>query len=410
MTTTASVTVWPTTAAALQELLAIDLPAAKAKCHGQTKKHHRCENPISQSTCADVARLLDQIVTHESFKAAQSLLKQVAYMIMCKGVHQRYKHDRHHFDIWEGNFGLLQSLAAKVEDQDDSSPEEKTIDIPPTTPPRRVSRQHVGVKDETPGCTSTSKPHQPSPTASSKTTTPSKNTPPKHKFEPYGPTRSTISINKTVKKLILRPLLETETYSGGNVYVYTFPENYRDVAPCLKIGNAKDVPDRMKAWKAQCGYEPQILSQFKADNYVKVENLVHAQLYNQRRRETGCPTCDVRHKEWFDVSSMTASQSSSLWATWTRLQPYDDEGNLKDEWRARVEAVDLSDPNCWDLFVNAVYDDDVESELSEGDENELLEEERMWSSDDQTQYSDDDSVYDTDDENDCNKSTDDEER
>jgi len=147
----------------------------------------------------------------------------------------------------------------------------------------------------------------------------------------------------------------------------------------------------MRDWKAKCGYEPKVIVQFTAEHYVKVEKLVHCQLRNQRKREKGCPTCHVSHKEWFKVHSMTASSNIMMWTSWMRQKPYDDEGELQEKWRTRVESLDMTDPNCWKLFATGVFDEDTEdSELfEEGDSF-------SWSSDDQSEFSGDDSLEDPD--------------
>ncbi|RBR13324.1 hypothetical protein FVER53590_02733 [Fusarium verticillioides] len=213
-----------------------------------------------------------------------------------------------------------------------------------------------------------------------------------HEFEDFSRPRSTLEINKAIKKRLLEPLTETETKNGGYIYLYTFPESYHDAHPYIKIGYSQDVSKRMRDWKKQCGYEAKVLGEFPAEHYVKVERIVHAQLWNQRKREKACPACNVRHEEWFKVEAMTASKIIALWTGWMRREPYDGEVNILDKWRIRIEGLDMANPDCWDLLVKGLFDDDdvEESELSEGDSF-------AWSSDEQSEISEEDALggYDT---------------
>jgi hypothetical protein len=187
----------------------------------------------------------------------------------------------------------------------------------------------------------------------------------KHDFVPFGPPVATKTTNEAIRKLVLKSLTPTDLDSRrhGSVYIYTFPSLYRTPAPYLKIGHTKSVEDRMKRWKAQCHYEPKILSTFNAEFYVKIERLVHIQLRNNRLKEPECPGCGKPHIEWFQVRANKASNLVALWTDWTRQQPYDDHGVLKDSWRKRLSKVDVNDPDCWEDFVN------VEEELLEEEES-----------------------------------------
>ncbi|KAF4973383.1 hypothetical protein FZEAL_9341 [Fusarium zealandicum] len=417
MAVTASLTAWPATASALREILKIS-SGSKLKCHGQTKKGNTCQVDTSQANTALVARLLDQIIGHGSFEAARALLDQVAHLINCQKNHQ--KGASLHLSAWEKVLGSLQSLSDETDDQDDGSTSEEDLDDtePPHTP-RPVSYRNVDAqKDDTteettPCCQSCSCSTKTAKKFNPPETTPSKDGVDKHHFEPFGPTQSTTVINTAIKKLLLRPLMDEEKQLAGRIYIFTFPSTYRTATPLLKIGYSKDLKTRMASWKSQCGYTCEVLGDFNAEHYAKVEKLVHKQLTNQRKRETGCPGCGVWHKEWFNTSSMDACKTVGIWTTWTRREPYDDEGNIKDEWRSRIESVDLSDPSCWESLVNGVYDEDVdESELSDEDEFQ-------WSSEDESQDThtdtDDDDVddideyetYDTSDKSECGDWSDD---
>ncbi|KAJ4311851.1 hypothetical protein N0V84_010235 [Fusarium piperis] len=409
MTSTASVTTWPATASALRELLRMDA-CHSMMCHGENLKGKRCGIDISKGDCNEADKLLNQIVELGSFNAAQSILSELAYLIMCKS--KRVGHGQKFGPVWlsewEVKLGSIPSPSVEdeEEEEEDTSSEYEADDDSPT-PPSSVSSSDVESSQETStkGDTQDSTTQTPSSITDSPKTT--KQVKIVHKFERYyDATRSTTYINKSIRKLLLRPLLQTETYIDGYIYTYTFPESYHDAAPFLKIGFARDVQERMGRWEAQCGYRPKVLVQQSADHYAKIEKLVHAQLVNQRKVEAkGCPVCGIRHNEWFSASSLDASRAVSLWASWMRQMPYDEEGQLKGKWRARIECLDMSDAACWEELVNAVYVDD-EDDVSEEEE----EDEFQWSTDDESHHSAEEyEIYDSEDEYDDKSETESEE-
>ncbi|KPM37024.1 hypothetical protein AK830_g9553 [Neonectria ditissima] len=369
-----SLPVWPATSSTLRDLLSLD-SAPRLHCIGQTKAERQCRKKGSGKTAIQVSSLLEQIVTSGGLVAARSLLTQVSHLVFCY----------HHIDArpsylesWEKKLESCRAATVKVEDKDEESTVQST---------RRLSSDQQGkVKKEAPETKTFEKTNtrasNTSPSKSLAQKSP-KSVPPKqiaHKFEPYGDPLSIEKRNNHVKCLVLRQLLPTERSSEGCIYVYTFPENYHDAAPYLKIGNAKHLDSRMAAWKRQCAYKPEVLSDFRSELYVKVERLVHAQLRNERIREAGgCPRCQVKHHEWFKVGSSKACGVLGLWTAWTRQKPYDESGELKEEWRARAERLDMSDPGCWEKFVDwehededeSDYDEDIESGFSEADSSEL---------------------------------------
>ncbi|KAF9766571.1 hypothetical protein IL306_001003 [Fusarium sp. DS 682] len=392
MTPTTSKIAWPTTTAVLCELIGIDTDVKK--CHALTKKDkRRCRYKISQSNSALITCLLEKIIIHGSFSSAQTELEEVSNLIMCKRFHQEEGPPL--LLKWEKILKPLEVVLIKKEDTEYTlESEEETVRVSPTTPVMLL-KQEVQVKSETPKpntnfrCTSQSPPSTPT-KSSLKPLLPQQHTPktPKtvHEFEDFSRARTSLEINKAIKKLLLCSLLDQEKKVEGYIYLYTFPESYHDAQPYIKIGFAQNVDRRMQSWKYQCGYEAKVLGEFLAEHYVKVEKLVHAQLWNQRKREKGCPTCNIRHHEWFKIEFTTASKIIAQWTHWMRQMPYDDEGNILDKWRLRIEGLDMNDPDCWALLANGVFDDDAEeSELSE--EGDSL----SWSGDEQSELSEDDS-------------------
>jgi hypothetical protein len=138
---------------------------------------------------------------------------------------------------------------------------------------------------------------------------------------------------------------------GGVIYAFTFPEHYDLARPLIKIGFTSNLDRRAAEWKRQCGYTPRQLMHFSAEHHVKVENLIHAELRNQRLRECCCPGCEKKHVEWFDVQICRIAEVVALWTQWTRMKPYDEEGKLKEEWLTKLEDVDLTRRDCWKTYI-----------------------------------------------------------
>ncbi|KAL6921814.1 hypothetical protein ACHAPO_010040 [Fusarium lateritium] len=399
--TTTSKIAWPTTASALRELLNID-DGDKLRCHGQPKKTgERCRSPISQPNSKKITRLLDQIVDHGSFCASESLLMEMASLIMCQRNHQNQASQR--ILLWVAILKPLETVAFKKEDENDppttckeDGPESLGTDIV-AAKHQVLSQSKKSMSKITNDHTSQPIPSTPTKISISSASATSKQPSPKvstlkHEFEDFGDAWTVIEINKRIRRLLLRSLLDTEKKSDGFIYAYILPETYRDANPFIKIGYARNVEKRMKDWKAQCGYDSKVICQFTAEHYVKVEKLVHHQLRNQRKREKGCPTCHVSHQEWFKIRSPTASKNIMMWTSWMRQKPYNDDGTLQEKWRKRIEGLDMTDPSCWELLTEGVFDEvEDESELSEEGDS------FAWSNDDQSEFSEDDGLEDSDD-------------
>ncbi|KAF5721350.1 hypothetical protein FMUND_3660 [Fusarium mundagurra] len=388
MTPTTSKISWPTTTASLCELLKIDTDVKK--CHGLTTKKACCQNPISKANSALITCLLKKAVTQGSFSAAQATLQEVSYLIMCKRNHRDKGPPR--LSEWETVLKPLTVVHIKKEVEENTLKLEKETDIISPTTPVILSQQQIQLKSNTPITAPTPRRRsQSSPSTPTKTSPklslpklPSPKSPKApHEFEDFSRPRSTLETNKAIKKRLLNPLTKRETKNGGYIYLYTFSESYHDAHPYIKIGFSQDVSKRMREWKYKCGYDVKVLGEFPAEHYAKVEGIVHAQLCNQRMREKGC-ACNVCHEEWFKVDAMTASKIIALWTGWMRREPYDEGGHILDKWRVRIEGLDMANPDCWDLLVKGLFDDDVEeSELSEGDSF-------AWSSDEQSEISEED--------------------
>ena len=390
MAISTQLTMWPTTAITLREILNVD-SGPKIKCHHILESQkRRCKNPIKKDNTTRISELLEQIVLKGSLKAAKTILAQLSKLVVCKHNHQLYgskvltrwekqleaieepivikkeetneqkittytkveivKEEAHR----ETRKLLLASVPKiKIEDSDDSEDESiqdtSFLSVKTSSSSRRTSLSSHTI----PEAPSTTELHALGP---------------KRKFKPYAAVRTLMQTNQAIRNYILRPLTITETYKDGTIYIYTYPTMYRDAHPYLKIGYSKDVKQRMAKWKQQCHYEPRELSHFTTDHYVKVEQLAHNQLRNHRKKEDGCPACGIEHDEWFDVTSTRASAVVSMWADWMRRQPYDGEGKLRKTWKDRLDDVEpfMNDPRCWEYFINGVEKSESESD-SESD-------------------------------------------
>ncbi|KAH7149685.1 meiotically up-regulated gene 113-domain-containing protein [Dactylonectria estremocensis] len=366
----ATLPVWPSTSSTLGELLGFN--SGTYSCLGQTKKNQRCKFHASKSNSALVSGLLDQIAKSGSLSAAKSLLSQVLGVVLC-----RYHKDASPrcLDSWEKQLNPLKTPEIKEEDEENESISGLPFQSP-NSPRASQSSPRPPVKIEQGTPKNPVLQHRKSPVSDSSPTESARSKSSKpglekpvtqtHKFEPFGQPWSTMALNQAIRKLVQRQLLPREKSSKGCIYIYTFPDNYHDAAPYLKIGNAGALDSRMASWKSQCGYKPEVFGSFTSDLYVKVERLVHAGLHNERMREAGgCPRCGVKHCEWFDVSYSKACGIIGLWTSWVRQEPYDEFGILKKKWSARVERVDLSDSNCWEDFVNGKHDDNGDEAAGE---------------------------------------------
>ncbi|CAM1501047.1 Fc.00g102090.m01.CDS01 [Cosmosporella sp. VM-42] len=371
-------TVWPATLETLREILEID-SGKRLACHGMSqKKKQRCKNKGSHDRSLKVTSLLGQIFKLGSFEAAGDLFSDLTGLIMCYAhVSQRSEWATK----WEKKLKpIKQAVLVKTEKEEEERDNDDTAgckDIPEIdvdtimtvqespVPEIKIEDENsieetalanVNIHDED----SQIRPSSPTPSdiPTSPSSTSLKATGPNHTFESFGDSRSTKVLNQEIKKWILRPLLPKETSSDGRIYIYTFPTSYRDVRPYLKIGFTNDLKTRMASWRRKCGYEPRVLTDTGAECYVKVEKLVHAQLWNARKREKVCPGCEGEHREWFDVTWADAAASVALWADLMRQEPYDEKGMLREEWATRLQEVDLMDPRCWNTFVNGEKIDD----------------------------------------------------
>lgn len=179
-------------------------------------------------------------------------------------------------------------------------------------------------------------------------------------FNPYGPSKSTLEINKTIKALLLRRHVGIDE---GYVYGFQHPDDvapdplstegdHNGRPPLIKIGRSKNHQARMRQISKRCGYIPHTVFAHLTPQHAMVERVVHTQLHNSRLRDVGCAGCGTRHEEWFQVEADRAEHLVALWKAFAECRPYDENGGMLPEWRRRLDLLDLGDADCWEDFVH----------------------------------------------------------
>lgn len=200
--------------------------------------------------------------------------------------------------------------------------------------------------------------------------TPSKPSLTQHTFAPYIKVRSLLEIDTDIRDLLLAGLDPEDTGRSGWVYGFRFPATHtitalpkphsahdspdavaRRPAAYVKIGHTGNLGQRMESIAAQCDYAPQLQFSVPTRHYLLVEGLVHLELEGARRRETvPCPSCQVRHIEWFEVDAAVARRKVGAWRDWVAREPFEGRA-LKKEWAARLGMVKLGQKGQWEWFV-----------------------------------------------------------
>ncbi|KAJ2978645.1 hypothetical protein NQ176_g3696 [Zarea fungicola] len=362
---------WPQSANNLRETLLVSRD--NLKCHGVTLAHTGCKRTLGKARQGNISRLLDDVVAAGNLAAARTLLDRLSRLVMCGKIHEPQGYEL--LRKWEQaleeaeqrhrEYGAAKTAAINVKvDVNHAASGKLAVDVKQTA----SGKLEVNVQSEP--ALPQIVPHQAikselenkfGPDADTSiraiTSCPQDKATLSHIFVPYGKPRTQQHINKAIKGILGKPLSRKEIESlakEGVVYIYTFADVlHTQKKPHLKIGYSADYTRRMQAWARRCGYKPGDMCQTTANLYMRVERLVHAQLWPHRRREDKCPGCGGAHKEFFDVRLSEASRVIGLWAEWMRLNPYDEnEGYLKKEWRDKLEKINLEDPNCWDDFTS----------------------------------------------------------
>ncbi|KAI1501426.1 meiotically up-regulated gene 113-domain-containing protein [Biscogniauxia marginata] len=181
-----------------------------------------------------------------------------------------------------------------------------------------------------------------------------------HRLEYYGREKSDFHINFEVQQKLLEPLQAAER-RVGSLYAFHLPSSHLvnggSSRGYVKIGRSDKPSRRIETIGRECKYTPQLVTVSEMPNYPRFERVVHLLLANVRMYESGgCPGCAThsRHREWFDIEARDAEALIKAWQRWAMLRPYDRDGHLLPGWRHRVEKLDLTEPRCWDMFLNGL--------------------------------------------------------
>jgi hypothetical protein len=159
--------------------------------------------------------------------------------------------------------------------------------------------------------------------------------------------------------VLIRDAIMNRVNKEGHVYIFKSPEYFRrffpNEPPLLKIGMAKDVSKRMEDLRGKCGLFDLARVADCEDRpmkfYWKVEELVHTELLNFRRL-FNCKKCrnakgtETEHQEWFAVDEEVALRTVQRWRRFIELEPYDENGILKDHWSRMVQPKNMEHPDA----------------------------------------------------------------
>jgi hypothetical protein len=150
-------------------------------------------------------------------------------------------------------------------------------------------------------------------------------------FRKYHREEKPVPADVLIKSTLKKPLTAKDIVRSGFIYVYWQPGNFSYV----KIGYAGNVAQRLSEWEKQCGYAVQehtleTPSLSPVPHTKRVEDLVHAELKDQRLEEPECEGCGTTHTEWFNVTPDHALRVAKKWTIWMQdKRPYDEKGVLK---------------------------------------------------------------------------------
>ena len=139
---------------------------------------------------------------------------------------------------------------------------------------------------------------------------------------------------------------------GGYIYIFKSKADAFPGPRYVKIGKTKQIPERRRRqWELQCNFEAIHVKDDKDKRFVHyhaVEKIIHAELYNKRRKYL-CNECkkfhyfklgknsskstQTEHGEWFEISEDEALQVVNKWRDWViDNEPYRPDGTLRTRW------------------------------------------------------------------------------
>jgi hypothetical protein len=337
-------------------------------CQGRTKKGARCTNWISNKNreCADAIIEVVARARNSSSTTRDNILV-LAQLLMCRRYHQDQAIRKS--EEWFARIQELFPLTDAAQEQPSTPPFNRVSAVdgvatqstvssissradsiaystPATSPPSR--RRYNGTTtspvsslfSRSVRATETTTNEQP-PRETQTRSTRKRIIEPElvlPQFEPLSPKGSKAMLN-SLYKLMTRPFIKKD---GAPGYLYGFT---RDDGAYIKVGytNRIDLEERMDEWRQQCHQELIVILVEPVPHAQKIESLVHATLYNERRREVlvngkcnggrGCPT---RHIEWLEVTEKRLRGVVDKWIRWFEATPYK-KGKLRPKW---VDYID----------------------------------------------------------------------
>ena len=354
----------------IREALNID-NGEKLLCHAKKKDGTRCTHRISAENCGRANNIIAALAkARDSSSTTRDHISVLAQLLICQ---YRYHRDQvpKKSEEWFRKIQELFPPADDVPKQPSTPPLKRTTIVksetprstassiftragsiatstPPTSPPSQRRYNTKSPTSESPlrsrstNTTTTTVDDEPQPVGNSRVTRSTTHIlPPKDtllKFKPFPPKGIKAVVTKIYER-IKRPIIPREEDTG---YVYGFQ---RDGDKLIKFGytSKMGVKERIRKWNTQCHQEVKVVLQDKLPHAAKVESLVGAILYRQRRRENlvgglcnggkGCPTV---HEEWFEVTLECLRDVVNLCSRWIGTGPYEN-GILKPRW---VEYID----------------------------------------------------------------------
>ncbi|KAF9882402.1 hypothetical protein CkaCkLH20_00438 [Colletotrichum karsti] len=342
------------------------------QCRGHSKNKPTCGNPISRASRSQIAHVLQDIIKSGSILSAAKHLQQLASLVLCKRWHQTQVAEK----VAEWTTCLRSFLEVKPsptkKKADTEKPSSATTSCLSKQPERRAIRilkipQPITKTEEASGSAKPIKEEhdekdvrldslaaykKPIPHSGAETK------PRIHYFEPYQRPKTAGRINNDIVEKLTAPFNVRERKAAdkgdGYIYGYKLPRDHheRGGGSCrmIKIGYTNNPQRRMREWGVQCSYEPQVNFTIRSAYYVKIEEIIHLQLHNERRKER-CSVCYRQHHEFFEIDTSRAEAVVRMWTRWAQLQPFDDDGRLSKYWSLKLADLDMEDPDCWERFL-----------------------------------------------------------
>lgn len=353
----------------LRTVLQIDESASN--CHGQTAKNTPCRTKLSKESQASIIIVLTHISqTYNGKGLIASYLKELSELIHCKRNHQKQAPAR--ATEWRLTLATLKmeckaNLCTASKDKHDSmhsdsrkiSADRRAVRMNPATSKETVN--NIGLTPQV----RLRSPRDPEPVACrtrARTSHPNKPSelPQPSTFLPYYPPTHTINTHFVSR---LRKPLTTSERAPGKVYIFSRP----DTPDLFKIGFTKNIPrQRLSDIGRQCQYIPQLRFFIECKHARRLENLVHAYFYTERRKEMShngkCNNgkgCERVHQEWFGVDLNHATNIMKMLAAWIDLQePYVDDA-LDRDWKERVDNFCVCERQAHDSWERLFQPDSI---------------------------------------------------